>query len=313
MAHNLATIDGRYTFAYQGSSPWHKLGQRLTGNPSIDEALAAACMAFTVEARPLYLDGGTLVPSHKCTLRINDDGTIAQLGVVGKDYTIAQNREVLAIVDAMLQLGYRIAAIGALGNGERCWCLVDMGQTITPIDGDDVRGYFLVHWSHDGNIAVTGLGTCVRVVCQNTLGMALAAARRAWFSVRHTTNAAQRIDEAARLMAQLGKQLQQTGETFAQLARRQMGPREIASYIEAVIPNPEPAKSLSPTLQNRRDTIARLVFGGRGADMANQAMPQGFASAWAAYNAVTEYFDHVRPAEARSASAIASANVSAVF
>jgi phage/plasmid-like protein (TIGR03299 family) len=311
--------------AYLDETPWHGLGQNLlremqqaTPASYVDVALDAAQMRYSVGSVSMHLADGTEVPGHKVSVRFNPDGTVAAtFGPVGEGYKHIQNEEAVSILRVLAEeFGCVPAAAGVLGNGERCWMLMRLANaTITPVAGDDVRGYFLLHWDHTGNMTVQGLGTGVRVVCQNTLQMAISG-RKAWIAIRHTTNASQRLDEAAGIVRKLMATLQATGETFAQLAARSMGARELAKYIEAVIPNTD-AKSatIAPVIQARRDTIARLVFAGRGAALANQLVnvSAGEASLWAAYNAVTEYFDHVRPAEAKSDAGRINAQTSAVF
>lgn len=312
MAHNLANIGGRYAMAYQGATPWHQLGQKLGRLTDVDAALDAAGLRYTVQLEPIYLADGRKVDGRQAALRLTGDSSPAvQLGTVGDAYTVVQNVDAAAIMRPLVDMGATIDAAGALGNGEKVWLLANMGQTITPVAGDDVRGYFLLHWSHNGETGVIGSCTGIRVVCQNTLDMAAASAKSVAVALRHTTNVGARVDQAAALMKRFSQALKETGDTFAQMARKGLTAAQVAAYIETVIP--ADGAIVSPVVRSRRDTIAKLVFGGRGADVANGEMAPGVASAWAAYNAVTEYFDHVRPAEAKSAAGVARANSSAVF
>jgi phage/plasmid-like protein (TIGR03299 family) len=322
MAHNLANINGLDAIAYLDQTPWHGLGQKLSlkdvpRDQVIDRALDAAQLRWTVGSLPLFLADGTEVGGHKVSVRYNPDGTVAaQLGVVGDGYTHTQNVDNVQILQVLAtEFGCVPAAAGVLGNGERCWMLMRLADaTISPLPGDDVNGYFLLHWGHDGNLAVQGLATGVRVVCQNTLSLATNG-RKAWISVRHTTNAGARLDDAAKLIKTLGQTLQATGETFASMARRQLSATELSAFIAAAIPNSSPSAVVSPTIIARRDTVAKLVFYGKGAALANQDAntAAGEASLWAAYNAVTEYVDHVRTAEAQSPEGLLRAQQSAIF
>lgn len=317
MAHNLAVIDGRVAMAYQGATPWHKLGQRLTGQTSLQAALQAAGLDYTVALEPLYLGDGRTVDTHRSVVRVVPGGVSVPLGVVGDTYTAVQNSAAAEPLQALMDLGCTVAAAGALGQGERCWCLIQLpaDTTVQAVPGDDNRGYFLLHWSHDASTGVNGRLTVIRVVCQNTLSAATASGRDQ-FSIRHTTSAARRLDEAASLLKSLMAAMRETGDTFAALAAKRLSPQALAAYIEAVVPNTDPkATTIAPVIQSRRDTIARLIHLGQGADLANQLIDTtgGAASAWAAYNAITEYFDHVRPGEAKSPEGVARANESALF
>jgi phage/plasmid-like protein (TIGR03299 family) len=322
MAHNIATINGQDAIAYLDQTPWHGLGQKLqlagvARTELIDRALDAAHMRWTVGSLPIFLADGTEVAGHKVSARFNSDGTIAaQLGVVGDGYTHTQNVENVGILRVLAEeFGCVPAAAGVLGNGERCWMLMRLADaTISPLPGDDVNGYFLLHWGHDGNMSVQGLATGVRVVCQNTLSLATTG-RKAWISIRHTTNAGARLDDAAKLIKTLMQTLAATGETFASMARKRLGARELAAFIAAAIPNTTAGPAIAPIIVARRDTVARLVFYGKGAALANQGadVAAGGSTVWAAYNAVTEYVDHVRTAEAQSPEGLRRAQESAIF
>lgn len=327
MAHNIATLNGQAAFVYLDQTAWHGLGtsilslmQRTPAAERIDAAMQAAGLGFTVETRPLYLADGTPVQGHKATVRLQADGTIgATLGVVGDGYKTIQNAEAVEVLRPLAEeFGCVPAAAGVLGDGERCWMLMRLADTvITPIDGDDVRGYFLLYWDHAGQASLKMLGTPIRVVCQNTLNMATGhGSRAAWINVRHTTNADKRLDEAAGIIRKLMQAMQATGDTFASMAHKRLNARQIAEYIAAAIPNTDPkSANLSPVIEARRETIAQLVHNGRGAALANAGVStiDGGASVWAAYNAVTEYFDHVRPAEATNESGLRRAFESSVF
>lgn len=324
MAHNLATLNGKAAMAYIDSTPWHGLGQdvrkQLVGLPKaqmIDTVLDAAQMRYQVGSVPMYLADGTEVKGHKASVRFAADGNVAHVfGPVGDGYTHVQNERAVDILRVLVeQFGYVPAAAGALGDGERCWVLLRAADLkITPVEGDDVNGYALLTWGHNGQFSLTFRGTGIRVVCQNTLNMATGArGKGGWITVRHTSSADSRIDEAAKLVEGLGRAMRETGDTFAKLARFSMTERQLLDYVARAIPNTSAADVLSPVIAARRETVLQLVTSGRGADMANQLVPQGTVSAWAAYNAVTEYFDHVRTAEAQSPAGLLKAQESAIF
>jgi phage/plasmid-like protein (TIGR03299 family) len=309
MAHNLATINGSIAMMYQNASPWHGLGKRISGTVDVQTALTAATLDWTVRREALYLADGRKLDERFATVRDLDN---AILGTVGPDYTILQNADAFGILnDVCAEFGVTIETAGALGKGERVWMLAKMPEPIEPIAGDKINGYALVMTGHTGTQSYVTQLTPIRVVCQNTLNAATASGQ-AMLRIRHTSSSPKRLDEAKRLMNSLTKALHASKQTYGDLARQAMTPQDIAKYIETVFPTPA-GEAPNAHLRGRRDQVAALVFAGRGADMANQDMPSGTASAWAAYNAVTEYFDHVRPAEAKSASARQSANESAIF
>ena len=313
---NIATINGKAAIAYLDATPWHGLGERMTPEQAadLDLAMAAAGLNWQVDLQPVQLLDGTVIPSAKATVRIDAAG-VTPLAVVGNDYSLIQNGQAAEIMRPLIEdLGCRIAVGGALGDGQRCWLLAQLpNATITPVPGDDVRGYGLLDWSHDGQTQLRLLGTGVRVVCQNTLNLAVGKAKgKAWIKVRHTSSAAQRLDEAAAIVRQLSEAMQHTGDTFAALARRRMNPAELKAYIAASIPDAQAvAGKVSKVIEARRQTIEALAYQGKGAAMANQLVDG--VSLWGAWNAITEYWDHVRTAEASSPAGLLKAQTSAVF
>lgn len=310
MAHNLATINGQISMAYQGESPWHRLGNKLPQGADVPTAMAAAGLTWTVSTQPVYrqLDGQYLQITDRRAI-IREDGHY--LSTVGEGYKPIQNSEAFGTLQpACENEGIEIVTAGAIDEGRRVWMLARMPEAIEVRDGDSVNGYFLVTTGHDGMTAHTGRLTPVRVVCQNTLNAAMAADVADLIRIRHSASATDRVKEAQRLVTAMVKSLRATGETFRQLAARTMTPKEIAAYIESVIPA-DADGPLSDTTKQRRRDIGALVWCGVGAELAGS--DANGTTAWGAYNAVTEYFDHVRPAQAKSGKGQMAANVSAIF
>jgi phage/plasmid-like protein (TIGR03299 family) len=184
--------------------------------------------------------------------------------------------------------------------------------TIQVQPGDDVRGYCLLFNAHDGTSALRAYLTPVRVVCQNTLNAALGTKHTTAVCIRHTKSAPDQLKQAADVLSRMQEAMQATGDTYRALAARGMNARELAAYIEAVIPSPKD-ETPSDTLIERRAAIADLIFHGRHVQDGGADARTGYATAWRAYNAVTEYFDHYRPKEAKSDSARMKAYDSALF
>lgn len=312
MAHNLATIGGNVAMAYQNGTPWHKLGKRLPSMINVLQALEASQTNYTVHAEPLYLSDGSAVPMRKAIVRDVPNGNGVILATVGKDYEVIQHTEGFQALDVLCtEYGMTIESAGALGNGERVWMLFKMPDTITPVDGDDVRGYLLATTGHDGSWSYSIRPTPIRVVCQNTLDAASLNGGADFVRLFHTKGNAGKVDGAAKIVATIVKTFQETGETFTQFANRQMSDSEVIRYIETLFPHADETKP-SDLINARRKTIADLVWTGVGSELARSAT-DGAANLWATYNAVTEYFDHVRPAEAKSTAGLDRANLSAIF
>lgn len=315
MAHNLATIDGRIAMTYQGMTPWHKLGVRVPSLTNVGDALTAASINFTVRAESLYLAGaepgalGAFVPTRKAIVRNGDN---AILSTVGKDYEIMQHTEGFGALNVLCSdHGMTIESAGALSNGARVWMLFKMPDTITPVPGDDVRGYLLATTGHDGSWSYSIRPTPVRVVCQNTLDAATLNGGVDFVKLFHTKGNADKFAIAADVVARVVKSFTETGDTFAAFARRVMTNDEVITYIETIFAQVDGSKP-SKTIDARRRTVAELVWRGVGAELARSST-NGRPNVWGCYNAVTEYFDHVRPGESKSPAGARRANESAIF
>ena len=132
------------------------------------------------------------------------------------------------------------------------------------------------------------------MVCQNTLNMAVGAGGNVGriFGISHTSGAPAQLDQVAKLVDSTLKAMEQTGATFKSLAQRRLTPTEVVAFIESVFPNTPGAKVLTTGTTNKRATLAELLLSGVGSDLA-RSTTGGDINAWSAYNAVTEYVDHV--------------------
>lgn len=317
MAHNLATIGGKIAMCYQGETPWHQLGTVMpSGLVSVPDALIAASLDWNVALEPMFLQDGTQVPKR---LAVRRDSDKAVLSTVSDWYEPIQYRDAFSIFQpAVEEFGLTVEAAGALGSGERAWMLFRLPVTVSPVPGDDVNGYGLAVTGHDGKTSFDFRPTPIRVVCQNTLDAAVgvnihgqASAKGRLFNVQHIGDVKTAIDEARRAVKGVLNTMKETGDTFAAMAKREMTAEEVAGYIEGIFPSERDGKVTDKTAE-RRQIIAELLFKGQGAALALSAT-DGNPNAWAIYNAVTEYFDHVSTGLTKSANFRRIKNQSAVF
>lgn len=309
MAHNLSSLNGAFSYAYQGSTPWHGLGTRVSSITSVEQALDAARLNWQVGLEPLFLADGRKVDDRKAVVRDVDKRV---LGTVGPSFTPLQNAEAFGVLDeAMREHGVTIESIGALGLGGRTFALAKLPETVTPTAGDDVRGYFLITNGHDGSLGYTARCTPIRVVCQNTLSAALRAGS-GLISIRHTKSIGDRRHEVERLVNALVANFRETGQTFSQLAQQRLTRQQVIDLIERLLPAKDD-EAVSDAVARKRVIIHDLVYRGKGSDLAGSDLRTGDSTLWGLYNAATEYVDHVAPAERKSLSARTSSMESALF
>ncbi len=270
-------------------TPWHRFGAVLDEAPSVDDAIGLAGLDWTVERvslADLDVPGLQFGPDHSAIVRTD---TRDVLGIVGNRYTPVQNAEKFRFFDPIVSSGRAtMETAGALGRGERVWILAK-SITAEVVPGDPVESYLLLAGSHDGTSAITVLPTGVRVVCQNTLGMALRE-KGSRLTIRHTRSAPQRLEDAGRVMAETEAAFGETIERFKFLASRRIDPK---AYAKALVPD-APEGTNNTRRENAREAILKSYEVGPGADKAR-------GSAWAAYNAATHWISHERPSENASA------------
>lgn len=169
------------TMFYLRKEPWHGLGTQVMEAPNSREALKLAGLDWKVVQEPLITGAGDMVDGYKANVR-NTDNQV--LGVVGDRYRIVQNEEAFAFTDDLLGYGVRYETAGSLQGGKKVWMLAHMPQEYI-IAGEHISPYLLFSNSHDGSGAVKVAITPIRVVCNNTLNLALNTAKRSW-SAMHT-------------------------------------------------------------------------------------------------------------------------------
>ena len=164
--------------------PWHGLGTIVAEAPDSSAALELAGLDWTVTQKDIATaDGGKIIPGFKANVRELDDKV---LGIVTDRYKVVQNTEAFAFTDALLGEGVRYETAGSLQGGRRIWLLAKLPQQYI-INGDEITPYLVFMNSHDGSGSIKVAMTPIRVVCSNTLNLALTKAKRCW-SCNHIGN-----------------------------------------------------------------------------------------------------------------------------
>jgi phage/plasmid-like protein (TIGR03299 family) len=289
MAHNLATTNDKPAMMYTGEVPWHRLGTRLDQPATAEEAIGAAGLGYQVDLSPLRTEAGAEVTQRKAVVR-RDTGRV--LGVVGNSYVPVQNHEAFGFLDAVVaEGGLRYHTAGALGLGERIWLLAKLpGQIQVKDSADVVDKFLLLSNTHDGSSALRVFFTPIRVVCQNTLNLAVREGEGRGVAILHKGNLAAKIKEAQRVLGLAVRFYDDAQSQIDKLASSHPSPTQLAAYFKALYPDPEDGKNATRA-ENVRTELGRLFEEGVGHDQ-----PEIKRTTWAAFNAVTEYVDHHRPA-----------------
>ena len=191
--------------------PWHGLGTPVGDYMTSAEALEAAGLNWKVEARPVFTDNGIKIPGYVANTRDSDNSV---LGIVSDKYRIVQNVDAFAFTDSLIGDDCRYETAGSLRNGKSTFMLARLPQK--KILGDDFDNYICFTNTHDGTGAVKVCSTNVRVVCNNTLNLALNTAKRSW-TCKHMGRIEDKLQEAQRAL-QLAEEYTEQLSIYAERA-----------------------------------------------------------------------------------------------
>ena len=224
------------TMFYTRQKPWHGLGTMVQEAPTSREALELAGLNWRVIQKALLTADGHLVPGFKANLRDSDNQV---LGVVTDRYRVVQNEDAFAFTDALLGEGVTYETAGSLQNGRRTWILAKLPQNYI-ISGDEITPYLVFMNSHDGTGAIKAAMTPIRVVCQNTLNLALKTAKRTW-SADHVGDIQGKMEDARYTLLYADQYMKELGKAIDALRRIKLSDRQVQEYIDALFPLPENA------------------------------------------------------------------------
>ena len=291
MAHQIENM------AYIGTTPWHGLGSRLTEKQPLEVWQREAGMDWQIQESPVHFKADAIghmgsihsFPEQKVLFRSD---TKAPLSVVSQRYQVVQPREVLEFYrDLTERSGYELETAGVLKGGRKLWALARTGQSTALKGNDVVNGYLLLATSCDGTLATTATPTTIRVVCNNTLTIAINGASQA-IKVPHST----RFDPRT-VKQQLGITVSQWDDFLYRmrtLAARPVKDHEAKVYLRRVLCEVQTDKPEHTAVSNERalNKVLSMYEGhGRGAELESAK-----GTAWGLLNSVTEYVDHERRA-----------------
>jgi phage/plasmid-like protein (TIGR03299 family) len=299
------------TMAYTGQTPWHQLGHALPKKQSIDVWANAAGMQWKIQETPVRymaigednaLYGEALeFPEQKVLYRSD---THAALSVVSQRYKVVQPQEVLEFYRDLSEVaGFELETAGVLKAGRRFWALARTGKSACLKGNDVVHSYLLLATSCDGTLATMAIPTSVRVVCNNTLAMALQSAsangNAGSIKVPHSTQF-----NAQAVKRQLGIAVGQWDSFMYRmktLAERKVKTHEAMNYFLKVICQTDPlgeggGSGLSGLANERALKKVQALFEGHGRGAELQAAK---GTAWGLLSAVTEFVDHEKQARSQ--------------
>ena len=274
------------TMMYVREKPWHGLGTKVDEAPTSAEALELAGLNWKVEQTPVYTADGTLIPNYKANVR-NTDNSV--LGIVTDRYQIVQNEEAFEFTDSIVGetengvVKYETA--GSLNHGKKIWLLAKM-PTQKVLD-DEVEPYMCFTNSHDGSGAIRICMTPIRVVCQNTLNMALSQAKRSW-STKHVGDIESKLEEAKMCLELADEYMYNLGIEAEKLANATLRREQIDEILNEMFPVDDlTSERKKSNIQQIKDEFYIAYF------MPDIEKFRG--TAWGAINAMSDCVTHTAP------------------
>ncbi len=243
---------------YTGETPWHGFGKKVEKALTSADAIQAAGLDWGMEKKQLYLENQVIVPGAFATVRKDNN---AILGTVGQQYTILQNKQAFSFFDAIVgvkEAMYHTA--GALGAGEKVWLLAKLPGYVR-VQGDDVtEKYLLLSNSHNGTSAVSIMFTPIRVVCQNTLNIAVSGADNK-VNVRHTINMGARVNAVQEALGIVNQKFSIFEEAAKSMTMVKVTDEAFKEFVKksGVVPNED---KLSSRSENIMDELSNLFQSG---------------------------------------------------
>lgn len=219
---------------YTREKPWHGLGIMVAEAPNSKDALRLAGLNWKVLQEPVYTENKELIQGYKANVRGSDRKV---LGVVTDRYKVIQNEEAFAFTDALLGEGIRYETAGSLQEGRRVWMLARLPREFI-IGGERISPYMVFSNPHDGSGAVKTALTPIRVVCNNTLNLALRTAKRSW-SMIHTGDISGKIEEAKNTLLLADEYMTALGQEFENLRKIKLSEKQVLDYIKILLPMEE--------------------------------------------------------------------------
>jgi len=297
MAHNInRNINtGKDAFFSVKEKAWHGLGTIVNDYPTSGEAIIYAGLDYEVTKKPIQTTEGEDITTHFATVRTD---TAQILGVVGSKYEVVQNKTAFSFFDTLVDNnGIQYETAGALGDGEKIFITAKMPEVIKVGRNDLIEQYIFLTTSHDGSGSIMAAFTPIRIVCNNTLNMALKNHSNAVY-IKHTANAEQKLTEAARIIKIADSTSEMLKTVFNKWSKTRITDPELKKLIAlAMSPNKEVFEAVATEkkafeFSRQFQEVCGQVFE-YAMTSETQQMETTAGTLFGAYNSITGYYQNV--------------------
>jgi phage/plasmid-like protein (TIGR03299 family) len=302
VAHEIDQTTDRAAVFVTGEPAWHRLGTVIENATTSAEAIGLAGLDWNVAQWPVRAfgpDGTTAMTAGQDGAEASTDirdfvanvrtDTRAVLGIVGRRYRVFQNHEAFNFMDALV--GDKLAmyeTAGSLHGGKRVWMMASIPKEYRAGPDDLIKPYVLLTNTHDGSQALRMIPTTVRVVCQNTLNLALREAGVDGLSISHHPRLESRIAEARQKLGIIAARFDKFDDELHAMLAKDLTVTEAGGYFRGLSGMDLPGHT------DRQKKSRETVYGQMLANFDNDrnTLPGVKHTAWGAYNAVSEWADH---------------------
>ena len=297
MAHELEMTNGKASMFYVGKEkPWHGLGVQLDNPPTVQEAIAAAGLDWTVSVFPMYAelqrDNGTITMPARSRMVVRDSDN-RRLSEVGPDWTPLQNIHAFEWFQPFLDSGEAtLDTAGSLFDGQKIWVLAKLNRDPMNLGGGDtINKFLLLSNAHSDKASVRPAFVSIRTVCNNTLTAGLAAVGAKSIRVRHSHKVMTNLNMVRDTINAANASFDATAEQYQALTKRQINQNDLRKYINVVFKQ----KDTEETELNKDDArlienkITPIFESGLGSDLSTSK-----GTLWGAYQAINTWLNWER-------------------
>ena len=302
MAHELEidSVTGKTTFASFREPAWHGLGTVFEEEVNTTKMLELASLDnwnVRLEEIPMP-EKFTSDKTNYFVARSNpfDKTQTDVLGVVGERYRTLQNEDLFAFGDNILDGGGRWETAGSIKGGRQVFGSIALERE-TILDpngvGDKVSTYLLVNTSHDGSVAIQASITPVRVVCANTLNMAIGGGVgrnrniKQTFKIRHTQTAEGKVIAAREALGLANAYMDEFDIMAKAMIEKEISKAKFDEIMLLAYPMPEKDAKGSLSKWQTKIELIEDIYQGEFNHMIS-------GTSWGALNAMTERLDWYR-------------------
>jgi len=294
MAHEIDMSNGKANMAYVGKTPWHELGQQIDPNATIEEWRKAAGLDWSILRTPVLYQAETGLRQASIgrdVLYRSDTGDA--LSVVSDSYKEVQPEAILGFFNDLTKgAGFTMHTAGSLRGGQKIWALAEIGKEAKIASQDKVQGYLLLATACDGRMATTARFTSVRVVCMNTLTLALGSNVKDGQQVKvchFDTFDPEKVKDQLGITVDTWSAFIESAKLIAKI---KLDDRKATQILQRVYAATDDDRAMEPEkFLDKSQTVGKVIDLWHGKAIGSD-LESARGTAWGLVNAVTEFYDH---------------------